>query len=231
MIPAGFRVIPAALTIAFPAMIAAAPADGRTAAALPMPEAAKSLALRAEQAFAAGNLKEAGSLYRQALASAPNQPPLLVSLAAVETRLGNLDESELLLRHALGIDLSNAPAWLLFGMNCLERKRDEEAFAALAQAVLHDGNNPRARNYLGIAAGRKGWPEASEQELRRAVELDPGYADANFNLAVLYLRRTPPLIELGRRHYQRALELGCARDPAVEAQLASFGSSHSKSTP
>jgi hypothetical protein len=48
------------------------------------------------------------------------------------------------------------------------------------------------------------------------VELDQRYADANFNLAVLYLRRTPPLIELARRHYQRAIDLGAPRDPAIE---------------
>ena len=71
-----------------------------------------------------------------------------------------------------------------------------------------------------MAAGRKGWSDASEQELRRAVELDPGYADANFNLAVLYLRRTPPLYELARRHYQRALDLGAARDPVIEKLIA-----------
>jgi Tfp pilus assembly protein PilF len=101
-------------------------------------------------------------------------------------------------------------------MNALEQKQDDEAFADLVQATLRDEKNPRAHNYLGMAAGRKGWSEASEQELRRAVELDQSYADANFNLAVLYLRRTPPLIELARRHYQRAIDLGAPRDPAIE---------------
>lgn len=188
------------------------------------PDAARSLVTQAEKAFAAGRLKEAAALYGQALDKNPGNARLLVSLAAVETRGGNLKDSEVHLRQALRNDLRNGPAWQLLGMNCLEQKRDDEAFAALVQSVLNDPDNPRAHHYLGIAAGRKGWSEVSEQELRRAVELDPGYADANFNLAVLYLRRTPPLLELARRHYQRALELGAARDPSVEAQLAKTGS-------
>jgi len=185
-----------------------------------IPEQARSLATRAEAAFASGDLKQAESFYKQSLDYGPNNPPLLVSLAAVETRMGKLDDSEKLLQQALHLDLKNSAAWLLLGMNYLEEKRNDEAFAALVQAALYDDHNPRTHNYLGIAAGRKGWNEVSEDELRRAIDLDPEYADANFNLAVLYLRRTPPLIELGRRHYQQALDLGSPKDPVIEAQLA-----------
>lgn len=180
----------------------------------------KVLTRKAEQAFAGGNLRDAEILYSKALESSPSNVPIMVSLAAVKTRLGNQEESNALLKRTLKLDLENAPAWLLLGMNALEQKHPEEALADLMQAALRDERNPRAHNYLGIAAGRKGWNDFSEQELRRAVELDPGYADANFNLAVLYLRRTPPLLEQGRRHYQRALDLGAARDPAIDVQLA-----------
>jgi Flp pilus assembly protein TadD len=182
-------------------------------------EESRALASRAEKAFTSGDLHATESLYKQAIAGSPNIPSLLVSLAAVETRLGNFSSSDHLLQQALSLDLKNGAAWLLLGMNALAQKRDTEAFAALVQAALTDDLNPRVHNYLGIAAGRKGWNEASEQELRRAVELDPHYADANFNLAVLYLRRTPPLMELAHRHYQQALDLGCAKDPAMEAQF------------
>ena len=185
-----------------------------------VPDEVHRLASRAEKAFASGDLKEAESLYRQSLEFGPANAPILISLAAVETRMGKLAESEQLLGQALHSTMNNSAAWLLLGMNYLEEKRTEEAFAALIQATLYDGRNPRAHNYLGIAAGRKGWNEASEDELRRAIELDPKYADANFNLAVLYLRRTPPLVELARRHYQQALDLGSPRDAAIETTLA-----------
>jgi tetratricopeptide (TPR) repeat protein len=179
----------------------------------------KALVLRAEKAFSAGNMQEADSLYAKALDDSGDNASLLVSLAAVKTRMGKTAESTALLRRALKIDLSYAPAWLLLGMNALEQKNDAEALADLMQAVYLDDRNPRAHNFLGIAAGHKGWSEVSEQELRRAVELNPDYADANFNLAVFYLSRTPPLIEQARRHYQRALDLGTQRDAALESKL------------
>ena len=185
-----------------------------------VPAQAREFASRAERAFASGDIGQAESLYKEALTFCPNNDSLLVSLAAVETRMGQPDQSEKFLEQALHLNFRNAPAWLLLGMNYLEQKRDEEAFAALVQATLYDDRNPRGHNYLGIASGRKGWKEASEEELRRAIELDPKYADANFNLAVLYLRHTPPLTELARRHYQQALDLGSSKDPVVEAQLA-----------
>jgi tetratricopeptide (TPR) repeat protein len=185
-----------------------------------IPEEARNLANRAEKSFASGDLNQAENLYKQAHEFAPNAPSLLVSLAAVETRNGKIDASQRHLQEALHLDLKNAPAWLLLGMNALEQQHDEEAFASLVQAVLYDPVNPRAHNFLGIASGRKGWGEVSEGEFRRAIELDPRYADANFNLALLYLHRTPPLIELARRHYQQALDLGLQKDAAFEAQLA-----------
>jgi tetratricopeptide (TPR) repeat protein len=185
-----------------------------------VPSTARALAAQGERAFASGNLKASESFYAKALDACPGNTHFLVSLAATKTRLGKLDESKNLLRQALRSDLDNGTAWLLLGMNELEQQHDDEAFADLVQATLRDGRNPRAHNYLGIASGRKGWADVSEQELRKAVELDPGYADANFNLAVFYLGRTPPLLELSRRHYQRALDLGTPRDQAMESRLA-----------
>lgn len=191
-----------------------------------IPEQAVPLVAQAEKSFSQGNLTKADALYSQALVLAPDTPALLVSSAAVKTKMGRLEESRTMLRKALSLDLDNASAWQLLGMNALEQEKDREAFAFLTQATLLNDANPRAHNYLGMAAGRKGWSEASEQELRRAVELDPGYADANFNLAVLYLGRTPPLIELARRHYQRAIDLGAKHDPAIEKIIAKAVAGH-----
>ena len=180
----------------------------------------QSLDAQAGKAFSSGNLPLAEQLYGQALSLSPSSPRLLVNLAAVKTRQGKTAESVELARKALSCDWQNPKAWLLLGMNALESGKDDEALADLMQANLRDNANPRTHNYLGIAAGRKGWNEVSEKELRRAVELDPDYADANFNLAVFYLGRTPPLIEMVRRHYQRALDLGAPHDAALEARLS-----------
>ena len=64
-----------------------------------------------------------------------------------------------------------------------------------------------------------GWLDAAEAELQRAIELKPDYANAHFNLALMYLDRKPPARELARRHYERALALGAEKDDIVEEKL------------
>ena len=51
------------------------------------------------------------------------------------------------------------------------------------------------------------------------MEIDPNYSDAHYNLAVFYLEGRPPSIELARRHYFRAIELGADPDPEIEQSL------------
>ena len=93
----------------------------------------------------------------------------------------------------------------------------DEAVQVLSRASALDPNDPKTRNYLGISASQKGWQEAAEQECRKAIELDPQYGDAHFNLAVIYATQKPPAKELSKRHYNRALELGVPRDSQLEA--------------
>ena len=102
-------------------------------------------------------------------------------------------------------------------------RQDEDkldaALAALAQAVFLDPKNARAHHYLGVTIGRKGWYSGAEDEMRKAIELQPDYAEAHFNLALFYLQRQPPAIELARRHYQKALDLGAAPDAEVARKI------------
>jgi Tfp pilus assembly protein PilF len=55
--------------------------------------------------------------------------------------------------------------------------------------------------------------------LRKAVQLDPGYGSAHNNLAVIYLNQDPPMFELARWHYQRALSAGFPQNPELEKAL------------
>ena len=64
-----------------------------------------------------------------------------------------------------------------------------------------------------------GWTEAAVTELQRAVEINPKLASAHYNLAVTYLGESPPRIELARRHYFAAIDLGTAKSPEIEAIL------------
>lgn len=171
------------------------------------------------EAFQAGNFEGAREAYLRVLKIEPNNLPALVNLGATEYRLGNSAEGERLLRRSLQIKPDNPTAWLNLGILYLERNEPMRSLAAIAQAVVHAPDDPVARNYLGVAAGRNRWFDAAEAELRRAIELQPDYADAHFNLAVFCLERNPPAVELARRHYQKARELGAAPDRLIEQAL------------
>ena len=59
----------------------------------------------------------------------------------------------------------------------------------------------------------------AEKEFHKAIELDPNFGDAHFNLALVYATSKPPSIELARREYNTALTLGIAKDPRLEKLL------------
>ena len=171
------------------------------------------------KAFKAGNLAAAKLSFERVLAISPGNAPALINLALVEQRGRHYEAAEKYLRSLLRENPTNATAWLLLGIGASEQNQIEAAHAHLAQAVLYAPEDARAHQYLGIALWRRGWHSAGEEELRRALEINPKFADAHYNLANLYLHRTPPPIELARRHYQKAVELGAAPDEKLAKQL------------
>lgn len=168
------------------------------------------------RAFEAKDYATARRAYERVLSLDPQNQMGLVNLGMVEFYSGDPAKSENLLKQAVRQRLETAPAWLTLGMIYMDQNRFPEALAALSQAALHDPNNPRIRNFLGVVIGREGWIYGAQQQLRRAVELDPAYADAHYNLAVFYLQEKPPATELAKRHYFKAVELGVEKDPSME---------------
>ena len=187
------------------------------------PDAAQSAAQKAGEeavkAFDKGDLEGARKKFQKLLDLQPDNFFGLVNIGAVEYRLKRWDDAEKHLKRAVRLQPESGRAWLALGALYCDRDKLDEALAALSQAVLYDPKNPKAHNYLGVTIGKKGWYAGAEDELRRAIELDPDYAQAHFNLALFYLQRSPPAVEMARRHYARALELGEAPDPLVEKAL------------
>lgn len=168
------------------------------------------------RAFQAKDYSTARRAYERVLSLDPQNPMGLVNLGMVEFYAGDPAKSENLLKQAVRQRLETAPAWLTLGMIYMDQNRFPEALAALSQATLYDPDNARARNFLGVVIGRQGWIYGAQQELRRAVEINPAYADAHYNLAAFYLQEKPPAIELAKRHYYKAVELGVEKDTSME---------------
>jgi Flp pilus assembly protein TadD len=176
--------------------------------------------VKGNEAFKKGDFKNAKKHFARMLELLPDHPAALANLASAEYRLENLAEAETLQRRAARAQPESAHHWITLGIICLEQKKVYDAISAFAQAVALQPDSARAHGYLGVTFGRQEWFAAAEKELRKALELDPDYADAHFNLALTYLNRRPPSVELARRHYYAALDLGAQPDPAVEKRLA-----------
>jgi TolB-like protein/thioredoxin-like negative regulator of GroEL len=134
-------------------------------------------ALRSEE-----SMQRALEYFEQALALEPSYAPALSGIADV-----------FLTSRVLGFDTD--PAWY-------ERAREA------AQAAVHsDPSLGAAHASLGrleFAGGRWNWKEA-EARLLRAIELDPGYAEAHLRYAYVLILQAR--FEEGLAEVQRALEL------------------------
>jgi Tfp pilus assembly protein PilF len=59
----------------------------------------------------------------------------------------------------------------------------------------------------------------AETAFRKAIQYDPGFAQAHLNLAVVYITQTPPMVALAKWHYQKALASGQPPKPDLEKLL------------
>ena len=185
-----------------------------------LPEFTQGLSFKAAKAFAKGDWQAARIAYSQILEEDPRNALALTNLATVEHRSGD-DESALgHLKRALEANPKIAQAWVLQGLIQFQKGDSNLAVSSLTRALHEDPLDPRAHNYLGVVVKEMGWLHGAEQELQRAIELSPGYADAHFNLALLYLDKRPPARELAKRHYDMAIELGSKPDKLAEKKIA-----------
>jgi Flp pilus assembly protein TadD len=183
------------------------------------PDEAQKLAKRALGALAKGDMESAKRDFLKVLQLAPDNVPTTINLGLVEYRQKNYPEAERLLVRAVRMQPETGLGWLILGVIEYDQDKLDAALAALAQAALWEPKNAMVHHYLGVTVGKKGWYSGAEDEMRKAIELQPNYAEAHFNLAVFYLQRNPPAVELARRHYQKALDLGAAPDPEVEKRI------------
>ena len=123
------------------------------------------------------------------------------------------------LERAVLIEPKLATSWATLGLLYDRAGENWLALSAYSRAVHLEPRVARYRILVALSLEKQGWRDAAESSLRDAAEIDPESADAQFNLAALALRATPPATETGRRHYQQALKLGAAPDPDIEAML------------
>ena len=185
----------------------------------PLSEDAKLVAAVAMKAFEKGDLAQARLQFEKMRALCPEHPMPLINLGTIAFQSGRLKDSAELLIQATRLAPASSEAWSMLGMVRVYQNLPNEALAALAQAALLSPDNPKVHNYLGVAIGQKRWFDGAEAELQRAITLDPKYADAHFNLALIYIQRDPPNKALAEKHYLAAIKLGATPDLELEKKL------------
>ncbi len=184
-----------------------------------LPPLTTSLSERAAQAFGRKDWENARKLYQEMLREDPLNALTHANLGAVEQQSGNLKEAQALFSRAVAINPALQQTWVALGLVSYEKGDLYLALHAIGRAIHEDPADAKAHNYLAAVSKKLGWLDAAEAELQRSIELDPNYGNAHFNLALMYLERKPPALELAKRHYEKAIALGSARDELVEEKL------------
>ena len=186
-----------------------------------IPAGMAALVAQARSYFFTKQYEKAEGLYLQVLREDEKNVSALSDLAFIQIMLDRLDAAEKHLKAALEIAPDDSYALLILGRLRMSQKNYDDALQALSRAAQGDPQNAEIQDDLGIALVKKGQRGPAEAAFRKAVLLQPGYGDPHNNLALFYLTQQPPLVELARWHYQKALAAGLPHNAEIERLLES----------
>jgi len=184
-----------------------------------LPDDMRDTAQAAADLFKNQKYDESAAKYQNIIDKYPESLYAWSNLGVVRFQQGKFDEALKALQQAVKLSPTDAFSYSNLGIVYYQLGQYENAIEALNSAKALDPSDAKTHNYLGCACSQKGWQEVAEKEFRKAIELDPNFGDAHFNLALVYATSKPASLELARREYNRALELGIAKDPRLEKIL------------
>jgi Tfp pilus assembly protein PilF len=205
-----------------PPQLAANPESGKKSVN-ELPEGSAALAAEAENYFSNRQYDKAGEAYKKILTQDENNGLVLANLATIEVEQNKLDDAEKHIKAALSQNPDDAYDLSIFGHIEFLRGKYDDALDTLSRAARLDPQSPEIENYLGVTLAQKGLRAQAETALRKAIQIDPNDGPAHNNLAVIYSSQQPPLSELARWHYQKALDVGQPRNSELEKILADQG--------
>jgi tetratricopeptide (TPR) repeat protein len=188
-----------------------------------LPPGAAELVASAQRHFSNHEFDAAEADYQKILDRDQNNGLVLANLATIELQENKLADAEKHITAALVQSPDDAYNLSTLGYLKFREEKYDDALDVLSRAAKIDPNNPEIQNYLGVTLSHKGLRVQAETALRRAIQINPLYAPAHNNLAVVYLNQTPPMPMLARWHYQKAVAAGQPRNADLERLLADKG--------
>ena len=162
-----------------------------------LPPGTVALVAEAHRYYANRQLDKAEEKYLQVLQQDKTNVPTLANLAAIELDLGHLEAAEINIKQAVALAPDDAYSLFVLGRLKFRQKKYDEAIDAFSRAAKLDPQDAQVQNFLGLALSEKGLRGPAETALRKAIQIDPGCADAHNNLAVVYITQQPPLVGAG----------------------------------
>jgi predicted TPR repeat methyltransferase/Tfp pilus assembly protein PilF len=148
--------------------------------------------LRAVELLKNEQIDEAEPLLMQVLEGDPNQADALHFLGVLRHTQGRFDDAVALIRHSLQVLPDNASAWNNLGNVLLLAGRLQETVEIYERAVARADNVSEATlalNNLCTLHRKLGALESSEASARDALQRDPKFGDAWYNLSLTLLKQ------------------------------------------
>jgi protein O-GlcNAc transferase len=134
----------------------------------------------------AGRLHEAETLYRQILASSPQQPDALHMLGAIAQQRGNNVTARELITHAIAVRPDAADAHANLGLVLQSLGEIDNAINCYRHAIVLAPNQAEFHTRLGSALKEAGKLDEAIHALQTAVRLGPNLPAAHNNLGNAY---------------------------------------------
>ncbi len=148
--------------------------------------------LEARIRAAAGEVAAARALLKGVLAQTPNDAQARIALARVETADGNRREAVLQLEQAVSVAPDDPEALLELARSYEALGQAERADPYLRRALDRYSEDPRIHLAAGRALLDRHDAEGARRALTRALEIKPGYAEAQIALAEAQLAGGQP---------------------------------------
>lgn len=163
-----------------------------------------------------GRHQEASELYQRIVEANPAQTDALYLLGVIAHQTGNHVHAVELFERLLAILPSDARCYNVLGLALIELGREHDAELNFKSAIAID-NAPESHNNLGNLWKKQGRLDDAIDEYKQALEQSPGYANANYNLALAYRARSQP--ERAAECFRQAVKA----DPEHAGALAGLG--------
>ncbi len=132
-----------------------------------------------------GDDRSARRVYQRAQRFKAYYPEVANNLGAIAYREGKLSEAIWYLRRAVARDGTSARYHYNFALALSASRHEEEALREVTAGLRLDDGHVDLHYLHGVVLLRLGRAEEAAAEFARVLELDPDYADAAHNLAVL----------------------------------------------